>query len=660
MCYHPISDQDILKVLANLADQDNFVFLETSKTDSENHYSYLFTRSIDQLVLRNHGKIEDFFSRAESYLEQGYYLAGWAAYELGHSLEPSLEPIRNQSGSQILCQFGVFPPPIIFDHKKGEFNSHLACLAKNSSSNKAAPIFTIGNICPNQSQEEYLDKIQRVKRYIKEGDTYQVNYTMKLLFDFHGSPTLLYETLRRSQSVAYGALLKFGETFTLSFSPELFLRKKGTQCTVRPMKGTAARGRTLEEDQALADRFQRDDKNRSENVMIVDLLRNDLGRLATTGSVDTVSLFNIETYRTLHQMTSTINATIEKSVGLQQLFKAMFPCGSVTGAPKIRTMEIIHELEREPRGVYTGAIGFISPQRDMVFNVPIRTITLQGNRGEMGIGSGIIDDSDPENEWQECLLKGRFLTERVPDFQLIETILWTRESGFWLSERHLKRVADSAQYFQFPPNTEKIKTHLSQLSERFSSLKTPQPPDKPGIKVRLLIHKNGRIETTITPCTLPANSQFPPENGENESPLRVKLSLTKTNQNSPYLYHKTTLRELYNEERESALREGFGEVIFQNEKDEITEGSISTIFIKKRGMYFTPPISSGLLPGTFREHLLANFPDQIKEKTLFVEDLHDADTIYLANSVRGLVKHILAKADNKPATIGKCSGSTSS
>ncbi len=641
------TEKSLNLILSFLENQDNFVFLDTNRIDSSNSRSYVFSGMKDRLLLKKGDNKEEFFRQAENYLEKGFYLSGWMAYELGYLLEPALYSLQEINGEQILADFGVFPAPTIFEHQSGQFNSDIFSQNGNKANIDAKvedpSRQTIENLRLNQEHEDYLKNVRRIKAYIEAGDTYQVNYTLKLLFDFKGDPLALFKNLRNNQNVSYGAYLKLGDQIIQSFSPELFFRKTGNNCTVRPMKGTSARGKTLSDDEIQASRLQKDIKNRSENVMIVDLLRNDLGRICQMGQVEVTSLFDIETYQTLHQMTSAIQGNLLPNIGLMDLFKAIFPCGSVTGAPKIRTMEIIKELELAPRGVYTGAIGFISPQRDMVFNVPIRTIVLNKNRGEMGIGSGIVHDSDPEDEWQECLLKGRFLTNQIPEFQIIETILWAPEKGFFLLDPHIHRLTQSAAYFDFPINGQLI---LEELDRQASFWRTPQDiiaPDnakkegQTAQRVRVLLHRDGQFSVTATSCEIPKDTSLPFQPRTYGNP-KVTIAKTLTDSASLHLFHKTTRRKDYDRELHHARANGFTEVFFRNEKGEMTEGSISNIVIQTGEHYLTPPVSSGLLPGTFRAHLLKTYPQYIQEKALTQKDMEEADHIYMVNSVRGLIK----------------------
>ena len=567
-----------------IAAAEDCIFLETSRVTAEESHSYFFHRPVAHLVCYAHDDPARFFQQAEDFLAKGLYLAGWLGYEFGYLLEPSLVKQIHPDTTKPLARLGVFRAPMIFDHNTGEL---LGAPWAYPPATQTSTDCCLANLRLNLTQTDYTAALAKIKTYIESGDTYQVNFTLKLLFDFDGSPEALYQALRRNQSVSFGAYLRSGNQRILSFSPELFFKRTGEQCLVRPMKGTIQRGPYPAEDERLMQLLQGDEKNRSENVMIVDLLRNDLGRVCTPGTVTTRSLFDIETYETLHQMTSTITGHLPLTTKIEPLFRALFPCGSVTGAPKIRTMEIIRELESEPRGIYTGAIGFIAPTGEATFNVPIRTIELSGNKGEMGIGSGIIHESDPEQEWRECLLKGYFLSNPAPAFSLIETLLWQPGSGYWLLAEHLERLAASAAYFRYPFSPPELMTQLDRLALDFVA--SP-------MRVRLTLAKNGQIELAASPCPTPAAITWPTSQTSQSELPRVLFSTQATDPVSPWLFHKTTLREIYDTEREQALAAGFYEVLFVNTRGEVTEGSITNIFIEQQGTLLTPPMECGLLP----------------------------------------------------------------
>lgn len=626
-----LADSTLAHLFASLGNED-FVLLDTTRITPDDHRSLLFCNPVSRITLTGQGNADRFLQEASEWLKRGYYLAGWLAYEFGYLLEPVLTDKRSLDKKQTVANLGVFAAPAIVDHFASAEKQD-ACLPLQSTRPPLPreSVYSISNLRLNIDKQDYLAAIAAIKSYIAAGDTYQVNYTLKLLFDFSGNPTALYRDLRQNQSVAHGAYIQNGPRRILSLSPELFFRKRANICTVRPMKGTMGRGRTTAEDQQNRNFLQTDSKNLSENVMIVDLLRNDLGRLARPATVRVTSLFDVETYETLHQMTSTICAELPDNLRLFELFKALFPCGSVTGAPKIRTMEIIKELEHGSRGVYTGAIGYLAPDGDAVFNVPIRTIVIERDKGEMGIGSGIVYDSDGENEWLECQLKADFLTKPHEDFQLIETMLWQPEKGYWLLDEHLARLTDSSRYFQFVCDREKITAELDRLGQALAAGNQNQ-------RVRLLLAKDGTATLSATACEPPQAVAT----SSTEGLPQVRFAAARTDSRDAFLYHKTTRRHFYNQQREKAVNDGYYEVLFLNERGEVTEGAISTVFIKKDGVLYTPPLLCGLLPGVFRAHFMAVSSPRVVEKILFPADLGDADAVYVANSVRGMVQVTVA------------------
>ena len=664
------SDLDLDQLLMFLADKEQFVFLDTAKPDPDNSTSLLFLDPLSRLQCWSGDDCRLFLARIESALAAGHYVAGWFSYEFGYLLEEKLQGLlcREGDGSLLLADLGIFTEPLVFDHCSGktdfpgiscgqaaaraipavvgmnpDLQPSLACGRSSSipgasgTGPSLACACQVENIRSSQNRAAYLQAIQTIQQYILAGDTYQVNYTLKLLFDFYGSPEALYKILRRNQSVAYGAYLRFGESRLLSFSPELFFGKDAESIMVRPMKGTLKRGRFPEEDNEQAHRLSSDEKNRSENVMIVDLLRNDLGRLMHElgdGPVATSSLFDVERYETLLQMTSTIVASAGRdrlsSLTLAQLFQALFPCGSVTGAPKIRTMEIINELESTRRGVYTGAIGYLAPSGAALFNVPIRTVSLCGERGEMGVGSGIVADSDPEQEWQECLLKGSFLTSSAPAFQLIETLLWEPGAGYWLLADHLERLRASADYFLFCCDRPAIEQGLTQESRLFAAV---------PMRVRLILAKDGAVTISSQPCALPVARHLPrrPDLRRTDLP-QIEISPVRTDSSLPWYFHKSTRRELYDSELQRVRAQGLMDCCFLNERAELTEGAISNIILYRKGVYVTPSLQCGLLAGIMRKFLLADAQIPLREEVLTLADLRQADAVFLCNSVRGLVQ----------------------
>ncbi|WP_138380633.1 aminodeoxychorismate synthase component I [Luteithermobacter gelatinilyticus] len=573
--------------------------------------SYLYESPLDVITVNHPEELTQGFTAMEEALAAGYHLAGWISYESGLTLEERLRvhlPPRVEV--PYLC-FGVF------DGRRRYLPDEAERYWREREERGRA---VIGDIRLSKAKAAYLSDIARIHEYLRAGDIYQVNYTLRAEFDFEGDSSALYAALRRAQRVSYGAYIQTADQDILSLSPELFLRRDGNRLLTRPMKGTLRRGRTVAEDQNLAARLREDEKNRAENLMIVDLLRNDLSKLARPGSVKVHSLYDVEKYATLFQMTSSIEAEVAAGVKNTDILRAMFPCGSVTGAPKIRAMEIIAELEGVPRGIYTGAIGYLTPDGEMCFNVPIRTVTLnRTGGGQMGIGSGIVADSAAQEEYEECLLKAAFLTRRQEEFALIETMRWTGAGGLEHLDAHLARLKDSAIYFDFACDLVRIRDDLIRHCARL---------DPTGSwRVRLLLSRDGMTSVTSTRLN-------PSPEGEER---RFRLWPEAVDSRSPYLYHKTTRRSFYDDALQQARREsGCFEVLFTNERGELTEGSFTNLFVEKNGRLYTPPLEAGLLGGILRQRLLDE--GRAREKRLFPEDLRAADKLYVGNSVRGLIR----------------------
>jgi para-aminobenzoate synthetase/4-amino-4-deoxychorismate lyase len=557
------------------------------------------------------GEVDGALAAITEGLGQGLHAAGFFAYELGYCLEPKLHALLPQDQRQPLIWMGLFREPRRLDE---------AATRAWLDAHGALERSTISGLRLSWTREQYTRTFAEVQDYIAAGDVYQINLTLKYLFDFAGDPVALYAALRRKQRVEYGALIGTPDFHVLSLSPELFFRREGRRVFARPMKGTAPRGRTPREDSRLKTWLTVDEKQRAENLMIVDLLRNDLGRIAKIGSVEVTDLFTVETYRTVHQMTSGITAELRGDMGLNDMLDALFPCGSVTGAPKVRAMEIIRELEALPRGVYTGAIGHIAPNGDAQFNVAIRTLYVDEKGGEMGIGSGVVSDSKAGAEFEECLLKGQFLTKVDAPFELIETMRWERGLGIYLLERHLTRLQSSAAHFGYPFDRDKV---LAALDAEIAKL------DGDVHMLRLLLAEDGALTLTSTQIELPAKGTV----------WRFAISDQRVDEKDPLFFHKTTRRQFYDREmeRQKALT-GCDEVVFLNKKGELTEGTRTNLFIELDGRLFTPALTCGLLPGTLREELIDLPRAHASEAVLNLADLARAERIYLGNSVRGLVK----------------------
>ena len=586
-----------------------YVLLDDSLTPGGR--SLLYSDPVDVIAVSDPEDIEQGLDAIAAGVAEGLHATGFFSYELGYCLEPRLRELLPENRDVPLFWIGLFGAPQPLDDAATR-----AWLEANGGAERAQ----ISDLNLSWSREEYARAFAEVLDYIAAGDVYQINLTLKYHFAFAGDPVALYAALRRKQRVAYGGMIATPDLHVLSFSPELFFRREGKQIATRPMKGTAPRGRTPREDSRLKTWLAMDEKQRAENLMIVDLLRNDLGRVAKIGSVEVTDLFTVETYRSVHQMTSGVRAELRADMGLQETLRALFPCGSVTGAPKVRAMEIIRELEAAPRGVYTGSMGHFTPHGDAQFNVGIRTVVLHGGRGEMGIGSGVVADSKVESEFEECLLKAHFLTKADAPFELIETLRWERDEGFHLLERHLARLQSSAAHFGYPYSREAVIAALEGEVLRLQG---------DTYLVRLLLAEEGTLTVTSTAIELPAKGTV----------WRFVISDQRVDEKDPLFFHKTTRRQFYDREmeRQKALT-GCDEVIFLNKRGELTEGTRTTLFLELDGRLFTPALNCGLLPGTLREELLDLPRAAASEAIITPADLDRADRIYLGNSVRGLIR----------------------
>jgi len=592
-----------------------FVLLDNSSGSSAP--SLMFSDPVEIVAALDPADVPEALRRLEAAADLGLHAAGFFSYELGYALEPKLAPLMPAQRTVPLLWFGLYRSP---ESMTGaEVESWLA-------SNTLSAIYQFTDVTRAWSADEYKQRFTKVQEKIRAGDIYQLNLTWKARFRLSGSPLAFYRDLRQRQRVAYGGIVDTGAVTVLSASPELFVAKDGRVVETRPMKGTAPRAGTPEADQDARRVLATDAKQRAENLMIVDLMRNDLGRISEIGSVEVTDLYTVETFRTLHQLTSGVRAKLRAGTGLSELLGAIFPPGSVIGAPKIRAMELIASYETEPRGVYCGAIGHISPAGTAQFNVVIRTpVVYRDGTGEMGIGSGVVYDSEGGREYAECLLKMKFLTDPPKPIELIETMLYEPGKGIWLEERHLERLRSSAQYFRFACDMHAIR-------EAFARAIEPRASER--LRVRLLLDEKGRATVTTSP-------QPPQAEGAR---MRYVLSPTRLVSNDPFLYHKTTRRELYDREWQHYSDVlGADEVIYLNERGELAEGSRTTIFIEDGGRLLTPPLGAGLLPGTLRAELLAN--GRAVEMRLTLADLAaagatDGMKIWLGNSVRGLVRAV--------------------
>jgi para-aminobenzoate synthetase/4-amino-4-deoxychorismate lyase len=612
------------------------VLLESAPARADGAHSRLFLSPSRTLTATDAPSLDDLFEQVESAVQRGHFAVGCFSYECGNCFEPKAG-LRPAGPGQPLAWLGIYPQCHVFDHAAGRFvDGGPAEVVNELSAGEAGPAQAV-EVHLGIDGAEYAERIAAIHELIRSGDVYQLNFTFPLRFKVQGCAADLYATLRGRQPVAYGAFLHLDSGRTiLSFSPELFFRLDGRQATqrivTRPMKGTAPRGRTTAEDRAVAEWLRDDAKNRSENVMIVDLLRNDLGRLCKYGTVHVGELFAVERHPSLWQMTSTIGGDLRSGVRYRDIFRALFPSGSVTGAPKVRAMQLLAQLEGEPRGVYTGAIGFFSGDQT-VFNVAIRTIEFNGAEGSMGVGSGIVIDSIAADEFRECALKAQFLTGSTPMFELIETVRW--EGAYPLLELHLDRLEDSADYFGFACDRAAVEASLLRAAERFGDA-TPR-------RVRLTLDADGDVR--IEHQALLADSAQP-------LPLRVCFAMHRTDAADRFLFHKTTNRAVYTEAFNAARRAGFEDVLFLNRDGQVTEGAAANIFVERDGRWFTPPLECGALAGVYRRHLLETRRD-IEERILHLNDLKAADSVYLSNAVRGL-RRVVIDWENAatPAAVG--------
>jgi para-aminobenzoate synthetase/4-amino-4-deoxychorismate lyase len=561
--------------------------------------SFSFSGLAAEVTARSLDEVMPALRNVEEGVGRGLHAAGFISYEAAPGLGTSL-PAR-PPGPLHLLWFGLF-----------EKRSTVA----PRDVRQPAATSPAGEWRSSLDPMNYAVAVDRIRDYIAAGDAYQVNFTLRRRFRYTGDPTPFYRSLCAAQTAPFSAFIDTGRFQILSASPELFFRLENGIITVRPMKGTAPRGRWWAEDEAAKQQLRDDPKERAENLMIVDLMRNDLGMIAKTGSVRVASLFDIETLPTVHQMTSTVTANLKTGNGIVEIFRALFPCGSVTGAPKKRAMEIIAELEDSPRGIYTGCIGYISPIRptnpyEAVFSVAIRTAVIDGatGEGELGVGSGITWDSSPAAEYAECLAKGEFALKGRPRFRIVETMLYIGGEGCFLLDRHLKRIRRSAAYFGFTFRPAPVRKALEQ---RTTNLAGEQ-------KVRLLLDRKGDFTITVEP--------IPPAPDET---VAVAFAGQRVNSRDPFLYHKTDHRDLYREEL--AGRPDCVDVIFRNERGEVTEGANHTIVARINGALVTPTLACGLLPGVFREELLAR--GEITERVITADELAGSEEIWLINSVR--------------------------
>lgn len=558
----------------------------------------------DVVVCESAADVEACFAAIEAARARGFWVALAASYELAYALE---------------ARFAAYPPspPLltawIFGAARTLRPEETARMLRQATRalGEHDRCAGVAGLSARLAPEDYRRRVARILELIAAGDCYQVNFTHALDGQSFGHPLALYERLRAMQPVRYGAFLHHAGGSILSRSPELFVERRGRRLVCKPMKGTAPRHA---EPSSLA----ACEKNRAENLMIVDLIRNDLGRLAKPGGVRVERLFEVEAYPSVWQMTSTISAE-PVDADLQTVFRALFPCGSITGAPKIRAMEIIHALEGGPRGLYCGALGWIAPNGDFRFSVPIRTLVAdRAGAVRLGIGSGIVADSNADAEWQECLLKARFATTVGVPFGLIETLRCEplAPQPYPLLDRHLRRLTASAAWFGIALDAPALRARLLEHAATVVGVH----------RVRVELGADGAIAITASPlAALP------------DRPPTVIVSAERVSAADPLLRHKTTARALYDAELARAAHAGHFDALFFNERDELTEGARSNVFLDLgEGVLHTPPLASGLLDGVFRRKLLDE--GRARETPLDRAALRAARTVFVANALRGLIE----------------------
>ena len=550
---------------------------------------YTFTQPIIELKTRDLSEVADLLAQVESYQEQGYYAVGYVSYEAAPAFEEKLAVHKSPLLGEYLLYFTVHdnvetsPIPLTYDDI--------------DLSSKWQEV---------TSAEDYEKAIGQIHHHLRQGDTYQVNYTVQLKQDLSANPFAIYNRMVVEQEAGYNAYVEHDEMAVISMSPELFFEQNDRELTTRPMKGTTQRGVTDQEDLAQASWLEQDPKNRSENMMIVDLLRNDMNRISEVGSEHVERLCQVEQYSTVWQMTSTIKSQLRSDVDLVEIFRSLFPCGSITGAPKIATMEIIKDLEPQPRGVYCGTIGLLLPNGRRIFNVAIRTIQLHKGQAIYGVGGGITWDSTWESEYREVHQKAAVLYRKQARFKLISTGKISQKRLLF-EDQHLERLTEASRYFTFPFDPEYLRQKIEEECQACDSHQ--------DYRLRISLSKSGEMELSRQNLT-PLSPSF----------CQAKLCLQEADLQQAFTYFKTTHRP--------HLSLGEQEIIYHNAAGELLETSIGNLVLKIAGKLYTPPTSLGILPGIYRQCLLEK--GQVEEKVLTLKDLAQTEAIYCCNAVRGL------------------------
>lgn len=596
---------------------------DASAADPVHARSRLYTGHAGTLRCGDAGAWPQVLDEMQAALGRGLHAVSLLTYELGGRL----------LGIDTHAIDGPLAQVLLFERCEHLSPTEVAAwLAARSAADGDAPA-GIAQVHANVDEAEFTRALARIHDYIAAGDTYQVNYTYRLRFDAFGSLFALYARLRARQPVPYGALVALPDGGALlSLSPELFVRHAGGELVTRPMKGTAPALGDDAEDARRASALAADAKNRAENLMIVDLLRNDLGRVAVTGSVEVPALFEVQRYSSVLQMTSTVRATLRPGASLAEVFEALYPCGSITGAPKRRTMEIIRELEPAARGIYTGAIGWFDPpgaapaMGDFCLSVPIRTLALQApaagvRAGELGVGAGIVFDSDSADEFAECKLKARFLTGLSNDFEIFETMRASREEGCRHRDRHLARMRASAAYFGFAFDVDAACAALDYACAGMEP--------GPRYRLRLAVNQAGNFSVQAAPLVAV------------REPVLVLLADDATRADDVFLRHKTSVRSRYDQAWRDAEAQGGFDTLFFNQRGELTEGGRSNVFVRLDGRWYTPPLACGVLPGIMRAVLLEAPAWNASERIITREMLEAAEDIMVCNALRGPLRAVL-------------------
>ncbi|MFM0613462.1 aminodeoxychorismate synthase component I [Paraburkholderia nemoris] len=612
-----------------------FALLDDCDATAARRSSRLYTGFVRERVCADAAQLENVCETVAADTRRGLHAVVLADYEFGrHLLDGGLshQALKETQRGDATLRF------LLFERceklSRDEVDAWL--MARDGGAAEASVAGT-ANVRASVDPTQFNEAIDAIHAALRAGDSYQVNYTYRLGFDVFGSPTALYRRLRVRQPVPYGALIALpGDEWVLSCSPELFIEKEGALLRARPMKGTAPRSDDPDADRGAADFLANDPKNRAENVMIVDLLRNDLSRVAQTGSVSVPALFSVEPYASVWQMTSTVHATLRAGTSFAEIMRALFPCGSITGAPKHRTMQLIEELESTPRGLYTGAIGWLDVTTsenacgNFCLSVAIRTLTLTPTarsgelQGKMGVGAGIVLDSVAADEYAECQLKASFLTGSEPGFELFETMYATREEGVRHLSRHLARLSASAATLGFKLDDEN--EIRARIAEKCAALPTQTPH-----RMRLALSKNGVAQITAAVLTPLADSTVGVLLGSDHN-------FPAMDADDPLLRHKTTRRAEYDRGWREAEAKGAFDTLFFNERGELTEGGRSNVFVKLAGRWWTPPLESGVLPGIMRGVLLEDPGLRAVERVLTRVDVQNAEALLVCNALRGAVK----------------------